>query len=351
MEKSTFRFSRIQFRLILWGLGFLLFFTLIAAVAIGPVSIPLIAVWQIVRESFFGSPSENINSAYVNIVWYLRLPRAFQAIATGSGLAVTGAMMQAVLNNPMADPYILGISSGASVGAVLVILFNLFNSLQTYALSTAAFIGGISAFFLVLLLNKNRHEILRLILSGVAVSSALSSLTSLLIFQARHGEGIQSVLFWLMGSLARAEWSTLPLTILVVSFGITFMIMSARILNALSLGEETAITLGVKAISCRYSIMIVGTLIVGVLVAQCGTIGFVGLIVPHLVRLFFGNNHRKLIPVCALAGSIFLTWVDIACRLVVKPAELPLGILTSLCGAPLFIFLLDRKSTIGVRKK
>jgi iron complex transport system permease protein len=250
--------------------------------------------------------------------------------------------MQAMVRNPIAEPYLLGVSSGASVGAVLVILLGWFAFWGEAALAGAAFVFGLASFALVFALAQKDGRVspLRLILVGVAVSYVLSALTSFITFRAANQTGIQTALFWQAGSVGGARWERLWLPSLALAVGVLVLLVYARSLNALVTGEETAVTLGVDAPVFRGQLMVLSALIAGTTVAVAGSIGFVGLIVPHAVRLVVGPDHRRVLPLGALAGAIFLIWVDVGARTVVAPQELPLGIITAFIGGPFFLWLL-----------
>ena len=334
-----------RFPIIVLGLIVVLLLTLTLAVTIGPVAIAPFTVWQIAVSRVTGLASGEWSAAHENIVWLIRLPRVLLAAIIGGGLAVVGVAMQAAVRNPLADPYILGVSSGASIGAVLVILFGFFRFFGIYALSAAAFLGAVLSFVVVLALAQQRGALspVRLILVGVALSYVLSAATSFLVFRADDAEGIRSVLFWLMGSVAGAKWSYLTLPLLALVVGTTYLVLQARPLNALVVGEETAISLGVNTNRFRRVLMVVAAMITGVMVALAGAIGFVGLMMPHTVRLFVGSDHRRVLPVSLLAGAIFLVWVDVLARTIVQPEEMPLGVITGFLGGPFFLWLMRRK--------
>ena len=319
------------------------------AITIGPVKIDPLNVWRIVGHHWLpwaGVQIGDIPKAQENIIWLIRMPRVLLAGIVGASLAVVGVAMQAMVRNPIAEPYILGVSSGASVGAVLVILLGWFKFWGHYALSGAAFVFGLASFLIVFLLAQKGGRIspLRLILVGVAVSHVLSAITSFVTFRTPRAEGIQNALFWLAGTVAGAKWQLLQLPALALLVGTVILLLQARSMNALVAGEETAVTLGVNTNRFRFLLMTVSALLVGTMVAVAGSIGFVGLIMPHIVRLVFGSDHRRVLPISALAGAIFLIWVDVGARMVVAPQELPIGIITSVIGGPFFLWLLRYRS-------
>jgi iron complex transport system permease protein len=282
------------------------------------------------------------SQAQVNIVWLIRFPRVLMAVCVGAGLAVVGVTMQAVVRNPLADPYILGISSGASVGAVAVLGLGMFAFAGVYAVSFGAFICALLTFTIVFLLAQSNGRLapMRLILAGVACSYVFSGLTSFITLTSDNRELAQSVLAWLLGSLAGTNWIDLTLPAAVLLIGAFYLVLQARSLNALIVGDETAATLGINIASFRRQLFLVMSFITGVMVATSGAIGFVGLMIPHIVRMLVGSDHRRVLPIAALSGSIFLIWVDVVARTAFAPEELPVGVITSLLGGPFFVWLL-----------
>ena len=263
----------------------------------------------------------------------------------GAGLAVVGVTMQALVRNPLADPYILGISSGASVGAVMVLAFGAFAFAGIYAISVGAFLGAILTFLIVFLLAQSNGRLnpARLILAGVAVAYFFSGLTSFITLTSDNRELARAVLAWLLGSLAGTDWVELTLPTAVLFFGSVYLVLQARGLNALIVGDETAATLGVDLTRFRRSLFGVVSLVTGVMVAVSGAIGFIGLMIPHIVRLMVGTDHRRVLPVSIFVGSIFLILVDVIARTAFDPVELPVGVITSLLGGPFFLWLLHRQ--------
>jgi len=320
-----------------------------SAVMIGPVSIRPDIVWRVALDHLIpGWLSPAWQPFEASIIWDVRLPRVLLAATAGAGLAVVGATLQALLRNPLADPYLLGTSAGAAIGAVSVLLLGS-PLLAGVTVSAAAFAGALAATVVVYILawQDGRFPTARLVLSGVAVSYLFSSITNVLIFRAPSGEQSKTVLFWMLGGLANARWDSLALPAAVVVVATFALMLFARTLNVLSLGEETAATLGVEGDRVRRLGFVVASLSTGVLVAVTGGIGFVGLMVPHLVRLVAGADHRRLLPATALTGAIFLIWADVLSRTIVAPEELPIGIVTACAGAPFFIWLMRSRARRG----
>ncbi|MEK8127975.1 iron ABC transporter permease [Paenibacillus filicis] len=338
-----------RFPLIVLGLAVLLLVSVTLAVMLGPVRIEPSTVWKIAFSHIPGVDQwlePQWSKAQGNIIWDIRFPRVLLGAVVGGGLAVVGTVIQALTRNPLSDPYILGVSSGASAAATLVILFGAFQVFGSYALSVSAFLGSLLAIVLVYMLARVGGSLsnTRLLLAGIAVSMMLSALTSFIVTMAPKEEGIRSAMFWMMGSLTGAKWSYLSLPSFLVVAGTAYLMLQYRSLNALLMGEETAVTLGVHMDRFRKVLVIVASLLTGVIVAVSGAIGFIGLMIPHLVRLLVGSDHRRVLPVSMLLGASFMIWADVFARLVLAPEELPVGIVTALCGGPFFIWLLRRSS-------
>ncbi|TCU66438.1 iron complex transport system permease protein [Tissierella praeacuta] len=329
-----------HFQLILVSLLIILVLSLLFTLCLGAMKISPINTYNIILEKIFGvTPStDNIfTDAEVNIIWKIRLPRVLLSIFVGAGLALCGGIMQATVQNPMAEPYILGISSGAYLGAVFSIFLGL-------GVSTAlgAFIGSVIATIAVISLASygGRITSIKLVLSGMVVNTLFSAISNFTISLSGDSEGTMSMKFWTMGSLTRAKWDNIWFPIIIVVLCSIFFITQYRILNTMLAGDEAAITLGINLTFYRKIYMLVVSLLTGVLVSACGIIGFVGLIIPHIVRSLVGADHKKLIPVCLLVGSIFLVWADAIARILISNREIPIGIITALIGSPLFIYIL-----------
>lgn len=277
-------------------------------------------------------------------MWQFRLPRTLLAVVVGAALSVAGAALQAMVRNPLADPYIFGVSSGASVGAVAVL--TLTGAVGGWSLSLAAFAGALLSMTVVYLLARQGGRVtpLRLILAGVALGYVLSAVTSYLVLRkSGPGGGVSAVLYWLAGSLGGAKWAYLGVPAGVLVLSTLYLLAQARGLNALLAGDEAAVSLGISLEHFRFRLFLVTSLLVGVAVAVSGAIGFVGLMIPHLVRLLTGSDHRRVLPLTALLGGVFMVLVDLAGRTVIAPAELPVGIVTAVLGGPFFLWMLRRK--------
>ncbi|MGH3786506.1 MAG: FecCD family ABC transporter permease [Pseudonocardiaceae bacterium] len=331
------------------GLSMVLIATVVVAVGIGPVAIGPGTVAQIVGHHVLGWPDVvTWQGTDDTIVWLVRLPRVVLGAVVGAALAVTGMALQAMVRNVLADPYILGVTSGASTGAAAVILFGVgagLGALGISALSVSAFLGALGAMVAVFLIARSGGTVtsVRLLLAGIAVGYALYAATSFLIFASDSPEGARSVLYWLLGSLTLAGWSgSLAIACVAVAVTLAVLTMRGRHLDALAIGDETAHTLGVSPARFRVQLLVVVALCVGAVVAVSGGIGFVGLVVPHLARKVIGGAHQRAIPVAALIGAIFLVWADVVARTALAPQELPIGIVTSLIGAPFLLILVRR---------
>ena len=321
------------------GLGVALVASIVVAVTIGPADIQFGEVWATIG-SHLGLGDSPLSVLRDGIVWELRLPRVLTAAAVGAGLAISGAVMQAITRNPLADPYLLGLSSGASLGAVAVLLLG-----AAVLLPFAAFMGSLLALALTLILASSLGVITptRTVLAGLAVSSLASAITSLVIFWTVTGDSYREILGWLLGSLAGARWQAVAITFAAILIAGIPIMLTGRLLDAFAFGDVSAASLGVNVSATRWGLLVASALLTGAMVSVSGAIGFVGLILPHAVRLVVGAGHRVLLPLAALSGAIFLVWADTAARTVFDPRELPVGIVTALIGAPVFAFLLARR--------
>ncbi|MFV0131487.1 FecCD family ABC transporter permease [Streptomyces sp. HMX112] len=304
---------------------------------------------EVLRHLWAGLTGGSITSDQVpayTIVWELRFPRALLAAVVGAGLSAIGVAVQAMVRNALADPFVLGISSGAAVGANAVLLFGSLGALGVWALSTAAFLAALLAMALVYAIARTAEGLtpLRLVLTGTAMYYGFTAATTFMVFAAERGEAARSAMMWLLGSLGGANWASLPIAAAAVLAGLAHLAVSARRLNALAMGDETAAALGVDAGRLRKELFLVTAAVTGAVVAVSGAIGFVGLMVPHAVRMLVGADHRRLLAVAPLAGAVLLIWMDILSRVVLAPVELPVGVLTAVIGVPCFVLLMRRRS-------
>lgn len=319
--------------------------SLVLAVGLGPVGVPAGSVLRIIGHHLIGLPAEPTWPAkWDAIVWDVRLPRVLLGAIVGAALGVSGATLQALVRNPLAEPYILGVSAGASSGAAAAILFGLGAGLGPESVSIMAFLGALGALAMTLALARSGGRVTpsRLLVAGVAVGYLLSSLTSLIILFADTTEGARAVMFWLLGSLVNATWSTLPIAYGGIAVGLALVFWWRRRLDLLALGDDSALAAGVDPARTRLVLAVVVALCVGCAVSLSGGIGFVGLAVPHIARRFAGAIHRHLLPASAAIGAIALVWADVAARMVLQPRELPIGVVTGVLGAPVLVALVRR---------
>jgi iron complex transport system permease protein len=269
------------------------------------------------------------------------------AIGVGIALAIAGAVMQALVRNPLADPYVLGVSSGATLGATVAIVLNVGAFLGNGFVGIVAFAGAFAVSLGVVAIANmgGQATSVKLILSGTALAAICGAMSNFLLYvvSSSNSHALEAVVRWTIGSLAAAKWDTNAMMLGVALAGALFFWTQYRTLNLMLLGDEAAVTLGTELHHWRIFYLLVSSLLVGFAVYTAGIIGFVGLVVPHVVRMLFGTDHKKLIPVSALLGAIFLLWMDVFSRVLIKGKEMPIGILTAIVGAPVFIYLMVRK--------
>ncbi|AOR25194.1 iron ABC transporter permease (plasmid) [Clostridium taeniosporum] len=325
-----------------------LIFSILITVTIGSVDISIKDVYEIIIYKLFGiGDATYLSSGPVHdIIWFIRLPRIILAVTVGIGLSISGVIMQAVVKNPLADPYILGVSSGASLGATLAILLGIGIFFGSNYIGICAFIGAFAVSILVLTLaNVNgRANSTKLLLAGMALSTVCSAFSSFIVYFADDRNGMQSITYWLMGSLGGAKWENIKIIIPVVMVATLFFITQYRTLNLMLLGDDVSITLGTDLQKYRQVYLIIISIVIGFIVYSSGMIGFVGLIIPHIARMIFGTDHKRIIILSVLIGAIFLVWADVLSRIIIPGCELPIGILISMIGAPSFIYLMISKS-------
>ena len=327
----------------------ILVISIILGIGLGPVSIDFIDVYRVMGNRlsciFTGQEAtlSEVKESTQNIVWFLRAPRVLLGALIGASLTLSGVGMQAFTKNPLAEPYVLGISSGASLGAVLAMLVGVYVPvLGKLSVSFGAFVGALFSIILVYMLAKSRGSItpIRLILVGVATSAMFQAFTNYIVYTAPDDAAVREATFWMLGGLGSAEWDDLPFLACLVPPAFLVMLVLSKSLNAMMMGDASAITLGVNLDAVRKILIVTTALLTASSVAVSGCIGFVGLVIPHLVRAVVGPDHRKLIPLSTLTGAIFLIWVDVGARMLKPPTELPIGILTAFLGAPLFLWMI-----------
>lgn len=327
---------------------FLLGIALLWALSVGSVHFSLAQIYDLILNQW-NNPlayDDPLNGPEQTIIWLLRLPRLLMAAIVGAGLAVAGVVMQGIVKNPLADPYILGISSGASLGATIAILFGIGTMFGENFVGIMAFLGAMAISFGVLFISNlgGRANSTKLILAGLALSAVCSSFSSFVVYMADNKEGIQTITYWLMGSFSGTKWDMIPWVAGIVGLSILFFWSQSHILNIMLLGDEISLSLGYDLHRYRQVYLIISSLIVGFVVYSAGVIGFVGLLIPHIVRMVIGINHWVLIPFTTLSGAIFLVIADGLCRSIIPHVELPIGILISIVGAPTFVYMLVRKN-------
>jgi iron complex transport system permease protein len=332
---------------VLIGLAAFLIFSILAAITFGNADLSLKDVYSVIAYKLFHikSLSAYAEGAVHDVVWLIRLPRVLLALAVGMALSVCGVVMQAIVQNPLADPYVLGISSGASLGATLAIMLGVGGFLGGNSVGVPAFIGAmVTSFAVIAIANMGGKATSKLILAGMAVSAVCSAFSNFVIYITNDKNAATEVMKWMMGSLAGASWSRVGVMLPVTLICVIIFWTQYRNLNLMLLGDDVSITLGTDLHRLRTFYLIVASVMIGFAVYCAGVIGFVGLVIPHVIRILFGTDHRRLLPLSALLGASFLIWCDVACRVILKNSEMPIGVLVSIIGAPCFIYLLVRKS-------
>lgn len=309
------------------------------AVTFGPADITPTEVWATILHHLGLVPESPVSRLRDAIVWDLRLPRVIAAMGVGAGLALAGVVMQALTRNPLADPYLLGLSSGAALGAVALVVLGF-----ALLVPVGAFLGALGALALALLIAHllGGATPVRAILAGISISALASAATSFIIFWSATGDSYREILAWLMGSLSGSGWLDAGMVVASLVLCAPVMLVSARGLDAFAFGEKSAASLGIDVARLRWVLLSASALLTGVMVAIGGAIGFVGLVVPHAVRLTVGSRHGRLLPLSMLVGAIFMLWADTMARSLFDPRELPVGIVTALVGAPAFLLILMR---------
>lgn len=333
-----------------YALVILLMATLLASVAVaglmlGSVPIPGGTAVAILANLALGDTlvEPYWRAVHETIVVQTRMPRVVLAALVGASLGVTGMTIQSIVRNPLAGPSILGVSSGAATGAVVVMRWGLLG-FGVFTLHISAFLGGLVTLFAVFWVARTGGHITptRLVLAGVAMSAILSALTSLIVLTSPDPQLASRVLFWTLGGFGTAQWKLIPVPLAALAIGLGVMLVQARRLNLLMAGDESAVALGLNVQRFRQTMFVLAAALIGITVAVAGVIGFVGLIMPHIVRFLVGADHRRALPAVALLGASFTIGADLVARTVIAPLELPVGIVTALAGGPFFIWLLRR---------
>ena len=280
-----------------------------------------------------------------SILWTIRAPRILTAFVVGAGLTLCGILMQVLTKNPLADPYVLGVSHGASAGAVSVIMYGYLPFLGGYGTMAGAFAGALLSIVLAIQIATIRNKVTatQLVLAGIAVSALFGAVTNFMIYHTRTGsDKVKTATYWMMGSLSGASWEKLKYASIAFTVCLALVLLLTRSLDVLMLGDDVAVTVGVNTDRLKLAIIAVATLLTGVIVSVSGTIGFVGLTIPHITRSIVGTKHRRLIPASVLTGGTFLVLADILSRVTVAPEELPIGVVSAFFGAPFFLYLIRR---------
>jgi len=340
-----------RYALSMLGLTGVLILVATIGMSIGAVSVPFREVWSIIGQHIMQGPANAETLGLDAIIWQIRAPRVVLGALVGAGLAVLGVAVQAMVRNPLADPYILGVESGAAAGAVAVIFFGGTMGAGILTPALGGFIGALVTLFLVFTLARQggRVSSIRLLLVGVSLSFALSGITMFMQYATHDFAAQQAILFWLIGGLGGAEWTKIPLMTAVLVFATGFALYHARHLNALAIGDESATSLGMNPDQLRVRLFVALSLVVAVAVSMVGPIGFIGLVVPHVARLLVGAEHRRVIPVAFVLGATYLVGVDVLGRWLMAPSEIPVGVLTAILGTPFFIWLIRRRDALAIR--
>ncbi|MFI0470982.1 FecCD family ABC transporter permease [Saccharopolyspora sp. 5N102] len=315
------------------------------AVSLGSVRLPLDQVWRIVLEPVVPWIDADWTRVRAAIVWDSRMPRVVTGIVVGAALALSGAIAQLVTANPMADPYLLGVSEGAGFAASLVMVLGV--GAGALGLPLAAFLGGLLALVVVLAVAGRSGSVTTLVLGGLAVGQVAYAATSLVLHVFATGDQAKQVLFWITGGLGAARWESLPVPAAVLVIGLIAAVAAGRWMNVLHGGDDAAAALGLNARAFRMACLVGISLLAGTAVAVAGGIVFVGLLVPHAATFLVGAEARRMLPVSALLGAVFLVLADLVARLVIAPSELPVGVLTAMVGGPLFLIMLRRQRRIA----
>ncbi len=315
---------------------------LVVAVSVGIGDLPIpIATTALAVTNKLGWTTAELNRIHETVIWDYRLSRALVAAFCGAGLALSGAIMQSLLRNPLAEPYVLGISAGASTGAVAIVILGLGSGVVS--LSAGAFAGAFAAFlFVALLSNGTRGGADRTILAGVAASQLFNAATSYVVTTSGNAQQARDVMFWLLGSFGGVRWPEFMLVSVVVGLGLVACLAYSRVLDAFAFGDEAAAALGVNVARARIALFCLTALLTATIVSMVGSIGFVGLVMPHAARFLVGPLHIRLLPACAIGGAAFMVLADIASRVLIPQQVLPIGVVTALVGVPFFSVILYR---------
>ncbi|MGN9781420.1 FecCD family ABC transporter permease [Nonomuraea sp. ZG12] len=319
--------------------------SVLLAIGLGAAAVPPGETLRYLWAALTGGSIKADEVTAYQIIWQVRTPRVILAVLVGAGLSAVGVAIQAMVRNALADPFVLGVSSGASAGAVAVSVSGALTVLGIYAVSAGAFLGALLVSALVYLASRGAGGLmpLRLVLTGVAMAFGFQAVMSVIVYFVPDGEATSTVLFWSMGGFGAATWGSLPVVTAAVVVSAVVLRRLGRSLDVLALGDETSLSLGVDTARLRRGLFVLTSLATGAMVAVSGAIGFVGLVMPHLVRLWVGAAHVRVLTIAPLVGAIFMVWADLVARTLVAPRELPIGAITALVGVPVFVTLLRRR--------
>ena len=325
-----------------------LFLSFVAATRMGSVNLDPSVIKKVLINRFLNKNVYPVTwrESTESILWDIRVPRIFTAFIVGAGLTLCGILMQALTKNPLADPYVLGISHGASAGAVSVIMYGYLSFLGGYGTMAGAFAGAVISIALALRIASIRNKVTatQLVLAGIAVSALFGAITNFMIYYTKTGsDKVKTATYWMMGSLNGSSWMKLKYATIAFIVCLVLISIMAKSLDVLLLGDDVAVTVGVDTDKIKMIIIVIATLLTGIIVSISGTIGFVGLTIPHITRSIVGTKHKRLIPASVLVGGTFLVIADIISRVIVSPEELPIGVVSAFFGAPFFLYLI-RKS-------
>jgi iron complex transport system permease protein len=327
----------------------LLLVSVVAAASIGSAKISILTAAKIIFHRLFGIFEKDWGSTEELIILSIRTPRIILALLVGGALSCAGAVFQALLKNPLADPYVLGVSSGSAVGACIAIILGLSATfLGTLAIPILAFLGALATIFLVYLISRDgtKINVYTMLLAGVICGTFFSAVIMFLI-SISGSHKLKGIMFWLMGDLSGGDPSAITLAFIIISIGIVVIYLFSSELNLMTFGEESAASMGVNVERVKIAFFVMASLITATAVSISGLIGFVGLIIPHIARMLFGPDHKTLLPASLILGSAFLVIADTLARTVIAPYELPVGVVTAFCGAPFFVYLLKKRKGFG----
>lgn len=344
LEKNEIKKAKLSS--LLSALALIFIISIIAGLKLGLVEVEWSTIINVLLFKLIGITTTGLQSEDVSVIYELRLPRVLLAAGVGMGLSLSGIVMQSIVQNPLADPYILGLSSGASLGATMAIFLGIADFFGVQFIGVSAFLGClIVSSFIVYLVKTSTHSnnTVKLLLGGMALSAVCSSFSSFIVYIGSNKQGMESVTYWLMGSVANARLENAVVLLIIVVFVFIYFLTQSRNLNLLLLGNEQAIPLGCDMRPVVIKYLIINSILVGFIVFNSGTIGFVGLVIPHMVRSIFGSNHTKLLPVAVLFGGVFSVIMDILSRTILNGVDIPLGVTFAMIGAPCFIYLMTQR--------